>query len=282
MKKLIAIIALLLGAVFSFSHQPSRAWVAQLPGCSQSAAFLARVAAQDGTHTAAYQNLICGLVSDGVWSKLDDLHILAAADSATALTNLVSSCCGASAVNSPTFSADHGYTGNGTSSYINTGYNPTSVGGNYTQNSASFGVYVLTGRTSGADYCEIGVTNVAMNSADFFPWAADGNTYAEVNANDSAHAASVVKGMWVLTRTGASAVATRHNGSSFSTSTTASVATIGANFFLFAKNNAGSAIYFSADQISAYFGGGGLTSTQMDAVASRINGYMTALGINVY
>jgi hypothetical protein len=34
------------------------------PGCSQATAFLARTSGLDGTHTMAYTNLICGLVTD--------------------------------------------------------------------------------------------------------------------------------------------------------------------------------------------------------------------------
>jgi hypothetical protein len=48
--------------------------------CPQASAFLTRanaVAGIDATHTIAYNNLICGLVEDGTFSKLDALYVLA-------------------------------------------------------------------------------------------------------------------------------------------------------------------------------------------------------------
>ncbi len=52
--------------------------------------------------------------------------------------------------------------------------------------------------------------------------------------------------------------------------------------FIGAQNNFGTPVYFTTDQFSAAIIGGALTSAQMALVASRINAYMTALGVNVY
>ena len=48
-------------------------------GCSQATAYLAR-ATGEVTHAADLTTLICGLVTDGVWSKLDALYVLGAAE----------------------------------------------------------------------------------------------------------------------------------------------------------------------------------------------------------
>src|SRR4051812_5124572 len=79
---------------------------------SQSQALFARLTTQPtGQRKWLYNNLIRSLVQGGVWDKLDALYIFAAADQATALTNLRSSSFGATAVNSPTFTADSGFLG---------------------------------------------------------------------------------------------------------------------------------------------------------------------------
>ncbi len=52
--------------------------------------------------------------------------------------------------------------------------------------------------------------------------------------------------------------------------------------YVFAENQSGSPAAFSPHALSAAFIGGGLTSGNAALVASRINTYMTAYGINVY
>src|SRR3974390_3125511 len=62
------------------------------PSCSQSSNFLARATGvTSNTDKTNYDTMICGLVTDGVWSKLDALYVFAAVDRTTAKLNLVSS-----------------------------------------------------------------------------------------------------------------------------------------------------------------------------------------------
>jgi hypothetical protein len=105
----------------------------------QSLQFLNRLATYPDTNrAAAYSTLIDGLYADGVWSKIDILNIYAAADTATALTNLIQSSFNSSVVGSLTFTTNSGYVGSGTnSSYINTTFNPTVGTPNFALNSAS-------------------------------------------------------------------------------------------------------------------------------------------------
>lgn len=88
--------------------------------------------------TQEYQNtLVADLKSAGVWSKLDSFSVFATdGDSDAALVDwkrLVTM----TAVNAPTFTSLEGFTGDGVSAYIDTGYNPTTDGVNYTINDAS-------------------------------------------------------------------------------------------------------------------------------------------------
>src|SRR5229473_5562637 len=66
--------------------------LAQAPGggCSQATTFLARTSGLSGTETTAYTNLICGLVTDGVYPSLDALYIFATNTTTTANLNLIS------------------------------------------------------------------------------------------------------------------------------------------------------------------------------------------------
>ena len=115
---------------------------------SQTAAFIARITTPSAPRAVAYNNLITGLVNSGVWAKLDGLYVYAAADSPTALTNLVQSSFGQTTHGSPSFATDTGYSGDGgTSTYLDTGFDPTTATSpNFTQNSASeFGWRTILG-----------------------------------------------------------------------------------------------------------------------------------------
>src|SRR5215475_8332903 len=68
-------------------------------------------------------NLISGLKTDGVWTDLDRLWLYAGENQPSALTDLVATGL-ATAVNSPTFTTDNGFTGvdASTTVYIDSGF----------------------------------------------------------------------------------------------------------------------------------------------------------------
>jgi hypothetical protein len=95
--------------------------------------------------------LVVDLKDAGVWSKLDTFAVFANdVNISNPIPNPYSNAFALvdwkrlslyTAVNSPTFTVNQGFTGNGTSSYINTNFNPTINGINYKLNNASFGGY---------------------------------------------------------------------------------------------------------------------------------------------
>ena len=96
--------------------------------------------------TAAQQfdqnNLIQVLKTNDTWAKLDLFYLfMTDGDEDFAGLNWKSpSTFKINPVNSPTFTSNIGYTGNGTDQYLETGWATTS-GSNFTQNAASHGVY---------------------------------------------------------------------------------------------------------------------------------------------
>jgi len=86
----------------------------------------------------ALQNqLVVDLKAAGVWSKLDTFAVFATdGDSDFALIDWIN-LSQYTAVNSPTFTTNGGFTGNGTSSYVNTNYNASTSATNYQLNNAS-------------------------------------------------------------------------------------------------------------------------------------------------
>jgi hypothetical protein len=92
--------------------------------------------------------LVVDLKDGGIWSKLDTFGVFANdGNSDFALIDWIR-LSQYTAVNSPTFTTNEGFKGNGTSSYIDINYNALTNGVNFTQNNASFGFYQYMSRTT--------------------------------------------------------------------------------------------------------------------------------------
>lgn len=88
-----------------------------------------------------------------IFAKLDMLQNYRAADSQAARVDWIDPTRVASLTNSPSFSADVGFTTNGTNSYINTNFNPGDGGSyNFVRNSAHFGVDSGTSAGTGGSH----------------------------------------------------------------------------------------------------------------------------------
>lgn len=254
---------------------------------SQSKAFFARLATQpSAAKKARYDTLIKALIASGAWSKLDVLHIYCADDSPTALTNLVQSNYGGVVNGTMTFSANHGFTGNGSTGYIDTQFVPSSAGGSFAQNDNNFGVYILTARVAGQPYAAIGSNTAAVNSDTYiYPWYVDNNSYAADEGIVVNTPATAVAGMWLLSRTGSGVAQEYLNGSPFQAVNGASAGALPSLSFVVGARRAGAAgapSDFSADQFAAIVIGGGLSSAQVAQVSNAINGFLAGAGVNVF
>lgn len=263
------------------------------PSCAQSSTFLA--AATGVTLTADktnYDTLICGMVSDGVWN-FDVFYIWAAPTQATALINLANPGTFNGTTNGTVnFTAYQGYTGDGSTFYIDTGFNPTTATlPNFVQNSATVGAYDLTNRSTGTSMWAVGCTVGACASGPLFAPYNGGNLNAFLNSTTAVGAGGPVsaQGAWNLTRTNATHAAVFLNSSettvSFNTDT--STAATNANVIFFGFNTG---FGLTTDQLAAGWIGKGVGSeiggsgTDSCKINNRINTYMASLSApkNVY
>lgn len=146
--------------------------------CAQAAAFFQRLVAQPSVaRKNLYNAMISSLVAAGVWPKLDVLYIFAAADLATALSNLAGPNYGATAINSPAFTADIGITGASTK-YIASGFNPTTATNpNFNPNDAS--LFAWGDQTAGNAGALAGYASSFLTQL-YARWT-DGKFYGAVN-----------------------------------------------------------------------------------------------------
>lgn len=216
-------------------------------------------------------NLIVGLKADGVWSKLDRLWLFAAENTASALVDLKATAT-ATAVNSPTFSTT-GYTFNGSTNYINTGYNPAS-GTNYAQNSAHISVWPVN--ISSSAWAQHG--NYDNTKGAGLEW---GSTvwYAYINDNTLSNT-SVTKGstgLITLTRPASGSRKLYVSGTSAYSDSVSSTGISSNNYYVGAGNAAGSATHHTTNKIATFSIGGSLTDTDVANLYSRLRTYMTAV-----
>jgi hypothetical protein len=267
-------------------------------GCSPATTFLARTSGLSGTETTAVTNLMCGLVTDGLFTNsasgycttnFDVIYIFAINTTTTALLNVCSTSFGGTANGAPSFSADAGYTGVDSSNtvFIDTGFNPSTAGGNFSQNSAHLSIWSNTNTTSGASGgITIGSANLTSTNqlSNVMPKYNDGNAYFRITESGSGSAGTAnanSTGHYLANRSGASAEQGYKNGSSILTNTTASASLVNGNLYVLAQNQVGSSNLFgSAIQIGLVSIGASLNSTQVGNLCHRFNLYMTAVNGN--
>jgi len=250
----------------------------------QATAFLTRTSGLDTKHTNMYINLINGLVSDGVWGKLDALYFLATQNSTTALLNLVSSSFAITANGAPAFVADQGYTGvnNSTTVYLDTGFNPSTAGGNFSQNSAHISFWSNTNPATGLTAMSVNATSGTQ--VNIFPRFSDSKAYWRINDSNAALSAGVTVGTqigyYVANRSGASTQNGFINAVDQGVVSVASGAVVNFNMTILGQNISGTHSGGYPGQCSVASIGGSLSSTDVTNLYNRISTARTTLGLS--
>lgn len=247
-----------------------------------SAAWVAAVIANGGTVSAGRQNLVNNLITDlqvdGVFAKLDALFLYAGENQPSGLTDIVNLIL-ATAVNSPTFTTDRGFTGNGTSSYIDSNFNAaTASNPKFTRNSACFFVW---SNTTGTDAGGIAGTAVSAGT-QLVPRYTDNNCYWNLNISTGSSESFTVgagnTGLYLLNRTGPlfGDETCDLNGVQVDVGTSgggASAPVANENFVSLRHTG------FSTRQCCCFGFGGALTATDRGNIYNRLRTYMTAVGV---
>lgn len=246
---------------------------------SETAAIIAAMTAAGAPQTAARSALIDAAVTtmkaSGAWALLDGFYMLAASAAAAARINWKNpGTFNLTAVNSPTFTADQGYAGDGVSAYLETSFNPTTAGGNFTQDSSHAGIIVQDAQGAATDAVFGNDDNIIS------PWRTGPQMLIRSSSTSSqgitiSGAQAVHKG---FSRTGAAGYTPYEDGSALAAATQASSALISRTFILLARNSASGPLTPSSRRLFAAHFGGGLTAAQMLSIRNAIATYRTALG----
>lgn len=234
-------------------------------------ALVARMAAAPPAgRVAAIDGLIRALVAAGIWSRLDQLHVLAAHDPQAARLNWIGPAYELAAYNSPIFATDRGFKGDGAAAYLDAaGYNPSGGGTRYGLNDASFGLWVLT-------------PNSVSGGIDMFMGAGrmdrrptmTGDYHVRINDGTTAYGAGGdVGGFFVADRPNSATKRQFRNGTlnaSFSVAPTAN-----ASYLRVLSTGSGS---YSNVEVAAAFAGASLTDAQHAALYAALRTYLVTVG----
>ncbi len=142
-------------------------------GCSQATAYLAR-ATGETAHAADLTTLICGLVADGVWAKLDALYVLAQQTKADANLNLVGTSYGLTPAAEP-WVQYQGYTYVSPGFGVDTGFNmSTASSPHITRDNGSIGGWAYTPIANNliGSGGVVGDTNIGWAAGSYFCYIA--------------------------------------------------------------------------------------------------------------
>lgn len=224
----------------------------------------------DHFRVVAINALVAGLRSAGIWAKLDCLYLMAAADAQSATLNWKGPSNNLAAVGGmPSFVTDEGFTSNGTSQILTTGF--IAGAGLCLRDDHHFSVW---SRSAGQfNTAEIGADQVSITSrttSDLFV-----SRSASLNTNTAANTTGA--GLFAISRTGSMAYSQYCNGAVIGTPAEISVAFGGVYpIYVCGRNNAGTPAY-STKQIAMASIGGGLSDVDSAALYALSAQYMAAL-----
>ena len=235
---------------------------------------------QPSTAQKKKQNtLIQDLKDAGIWDLLDVFYVFATDGSSDFATlNWKSpSANQATKVNSPTFTSNLGFTGNGTSSYLNTNWEPSTQGVNYTVNEASCFTYLgldLAVSSTVSYGSNIGtptrtITQTTRVPGDTLNFLLNTGAFTSITNSNAI-------GFYHNKRTTSTAVQLFKNGASVASQSQAASGIPPLNIFLLARNNNGTAGNFDANRMSV-FGAGSSLDTKESDLYTAWNTYFTSL-----
>lgn len=233
----------------------------------------------------AQNTMVTTLVDGGQWAKKDQFLLLAQESNGDgeALKNWITPGTNdAVIVNAPAFVSLEGFTPNGTTSYIDTKWNPTDDGSNYTQNAASWGLYC---RTNVAEIDEDLGTVAAGNWVyAVLRYAGLNRFYAGTNDGGGTNFAGTFtdsRGFWISNRTAVDANKYYRNKVEIYDANKTTNGLPSTDFFIGAYNSAGNPIFGTTKQYACYFTGGTLTTDDITAITDAVEIYMDFSGKGV-
>jgi hypothetical protein len=230
----------------------------------------------DLTRVLQIDRTISALKDAGIWQELDALWVMAAHDSQAGLINWINpTALNLTAFNSPTFTADAGYQGNGTDAYLTPSVNWNTLT-KFQQDSLTMFGWVNAGTDAAATLPIFGHTGTA--NCRLFPRSVAGALVATLSSgsNSTFNASSTILGLSHANRSGASATQGYKDGAAWGTNTQASTTTTANQITLLRT-----ATLYSDYRLSVAGVGASLTAQQASDLYDILGEYLNGIVVDI-
>jgi len=250
-------------------------------GCTDAdaLAFLAAAAITDSTITSAICTLVTTMKADGTWAKMSAIYPMVGGTATTHKFNLKNPA-DTNAAFRLLFSGGwvhsaNGALPNGTNCFANTFLIPSTA---LTLNSHSFGIYSRTNDVTGTRVYGAFVTTTATILHNNL---SSGNFISGGVGNSITYTANPSTSLLMASRTSNTLLTAYRGGVPLGTNIVAVASIPNVNFYFGARNDSGTANFFTTHQLAFAFIGSGLNSTEAAALYTSIQAFQTTLGRQV-
>ena len=248
---------------------------------ADAVAFFGRVTTAGGslsaTEKAAVNQLVLDLKANSLWTPMKAIYPMVGASAAACAQNLKSSSFTGTFTSGWTF-ASTGVTGNGTSAYMNTGYNPN-LDADTTVNNFHHSVYINNGVVGN---CIQGCYNAAGGETDILP-SYSGQLYAMINNTGGLGVANTTRvGHFIGSRYQSNSIQYYLSASQLLTTTSTPAASKNnLNYYIGLLNDNGTPTFGNASRIALSTLGQGLSPTQASNFYTAVQAFQTTLSRQV-
>jgi hypothetical protein len=269
------------------SHATSWAGLTDIVGLTTDAdaqAFITAAAITDPTQQTAINNLVKGMKADGIWTKMKAIYPFVGGTASTHKWNLKDprdlDAAFRLVFNGGWTHSSNGATPNGTNGYADTKFNANT---NQSVNNFALSVYLRTANTNAL------VDMGAANSPTYLPLtsiegSAIGRTQYcwDFTTSKVDIATTDSRGMWGVSRTGATTWQSFQRNTAVAKTTTTSQTTLpNLNIYVGASNLNTGASAFSNREVSFAQLSNGLTNAEFNNLYTRVQAFQTSLSRQV-
>jgi hypothetical protein len=246
-------------------------------------AYYNRVIAAGGSLTTTEQSatlqLVLDLKANSLWTPMKAIYPMVGASAAACAQNLKSSSFTGTFTSTGWTFASTGVTPNGTSAYMDTGFNPVTE--SQAQNSTYLSIYVRNNTATGFDMGG-GSSNISRPNYIIARYITN---VSYIGINDALYtttgASTDSRGLWSGGTNGSSAQILYKNGSSYITGTSPQAGFASYSFYLGAFNSSNTAMYHSNHEFAFSSISNGLNATQASNFYTAVQAFQTTLSRNV-
>jgi hypothetical protein len=260
-------------------------WTAESVIEAETAALVARMTALSETPDAARITVLDTAIAldkaqIGFVNQYDAMWLLASHGNDSALLNIIKASHNITLVNTPDWTVDRHYVGNGTDEALNCNYNPSTEASKYLQNACSVGIYIRNNVEE--DKQDISSESSASNGIMFCSRGVGDLNYICLNGGIGYDANINSSGMWIIVRAALNVFKVYKNGVWVIDYSVDSTALVNVIFHIMCRNIAGVLSAYSTRQYALAFVGGVMDQTKVTAFQTIwIDGYLSSIGAKV-